>query len=338
MRYRIGAFLAAGLAITSGACGGSDTAAPAERHLVYVRGNGVNAATVWIAKVDGSRARRLGVGVAGVLSPDGRTVAIAHRSGGIFLVRSGGGRERMLTARELQPRAWSGDGETLLATRASGDAVVELDAVDRRSGQVRAIAHGSLYGLDVSPAGDEVVYSRAPNATDAGICGDQFDLYVAKIDGGSPRRLTHDGLSAFPVWGHLRIAFSHFPSGLSIQDCASPGIWTVGDDGSQRRAVVARAPDSLVLSGFYGLQPLAWLDDARVLVGLRSDAGTQGAVLDTRTRKLRQLNEYADEASSDGRFAVGSGGEQSLALSIVRVGDGRRVFHRESACCPDWNR
>lgn len=338
MRYRIAPLAALALALAAAGCGGSDRAAPAERHLVYVRGNGVDTATVWVADVDGGHARKLGDGVAGVLSPDGHTVAIARRRGGIFLAPSDGGRERLLVSGALQPRAWSGDGETLIATRASRDAVVELDAVDRRTGRVRTIARGSLYGLDVSPAGDEVVYSRAPTATQAGICGDQFDLYVAKIDGGSPSRLTRDGLSAFPVWGSAGIAFSHFPSGLSIQDCASPGIWTMDADGSHRRAVIERAPESLVLLGFYGLQPLAWLNDDRLLVGLRTNAGTRGAVLDTRTRKLRQLNDYADEASSDGRFVVGSGGEQRLAVSIVRIGDGRRVFHRESACCPDWNR
>jgi hypothetical protein len=336
MAYRIRAVVAASLALAATACGGSAT--PAERHLVYVRGNGVNTATVWIANVDGSRARRLGVGVAGLLSPDGRTVAIAHRHGGIFLISSGGGRERLLTARKLQPRAWSGDGETLLTTRSSGNAIIELEAVDRRSGRVRAIARGSLYGLDVSPKGDEVVYSRAPEVTARGICSDQFDLYVVKIDGGSRRRLTHDGLSAFPVWGHSRIAFSHFPAGLSIEDCSSPGIWTMDDDGSHRRPVIARAPESIVLLGFYGFQPLAWLDDARVLIGLRTDAGTEGAVLNIRTRTLRRLNVYADEASSDGRLAVGSGGEQELGLSIVRIDDGRRVFRRVDACCPDWNR
>ena len=54
---------------------------------------------------------------------------------------------------------------------------------------------------------------------------------------------------------------------------------------------------------------------------------------------LRKLRDFADEASSDGRFAVGSGGnDQVVHLSIVQISDGQRVFLRKDACCPDWNR
>lgn len=325
------------LLVGAGCGGGGKTATPAERHLVYVRGAGVSSASIWIADVSGAHSRRLARGFVGILSPDGRIVAVARRDEGIFLVSSDGKRERRLTRRKLRPQAWSPDGKTLLATVETEHAVPELVAVER-SGRLRTIASGSLYGFDFSPKGDELVYSRAPESTFEGICGDQFDLYVVKLDGGTPKRLTHDGLSAFPVWGRSGIAFSHFPASASIQDCSAPGIWTIDTDGSHMRPVIARAPDSITLAGFYGLQPLAWLDDDHVLVGLRSESGTQGGVLDIRSHELRRLNDYADEASSDGRFSVGSGGDQELALTILRIRDGHRVFRRANSCCPDWNR
>jgi hypothetical protein len=331
------AIYAAALVFVVAACGGGGTAAPAERHLVYVRGSGVSSASVWIADVSGARSRRLSNGFVGILTPDGRTVAVARRGRGIFLVSSDGKSERRLTTRQLRPQAWSPDGKTLVATVETEHAVAELVAIDR-SGSVRSIARGSIYGFDFSPSGDELVYSRAPESTFEGICGDQFDLYVVKLDGGAPTRLTRDGLSAFPVWGSAGIAFAHFPASSSIQDCSAPGIWTIGSDGSHRRPVIARAPDSITLAGYYGFQPLAWLDDDHLLVGLRSESGTEGAVLDTRSRRLRRLNDYADEASGDGRFSVGSGGDQQLALSILRVSDGHRLFRRTDSCCPDWNR
>jgi hypothetical protein len=329
------------LAVTAcGGGGGTTPAKPAERHLVYLHGTNAANTTVWIADVDGSHSRRLTSGVAGVLSPDGRTVAVGRRGkGGVYLVSSDGRRERRLTARHLQPRAWSPDGEQLIATVATSDAVVELDAVERKSGQVRRITRGSLYGFDFSPKGDELVYSRAPSATVEGICGDQFDLYVTKLGGGTPTRLTHDGLSAFPVWGPDEIAFSKFPGGGSIQDCSAPGVWTIDPGGGDPHAIIARAPDALALNGYYGLQPLAWLDDGHLLVGFRSDFGTQGAVVDTQSHRMRRLGQYADEASSDGRFSVGSGGgEEGVALSITRIRDGHRLFRRTNSCCPDWNR
>jgi hypothetical protein len=243
-----------------------------------------------------------------------------------------------LTGRRLKPRAWSPDGKTLVATAETDRAVTGLVGIDRDSGRIRTIASGSIYGFSFSPDSDELVYSRAPEATYEGICGDQFDLYVANLDGDTPTQLTHDGLSAFPVWGPAGIAFSKFQVGSTVADCSAPGISTIQPDGSGRRVVVARTPDSINLLGFYGFQPLAWLHETRLLIGLRSDGGTEGAVLDTRTHRLRRLHVYADEASKDGRFSVGSGGDEQLAVSIVRLGDDRPVFVRKNACCPDWNR
>jgi hypothetical protein len=318
--------------------GGGSAAKPAERHLVYVRGNGVSTPVVWIADVTGAHARRLTQGSLGVLSPDGRTVAVSRGGKGIYLISSTGRDLRRLTPRALHPRAWSGDSKILFATVETESAVPALVAIDRDGGAVRTVARGSLYGFDVSPDGSEIVYSRAPEATIEGICGDVFDLYVAPVDGGKPRRLTRDGLSAFPAWGAGGIAFAHFTASTSSELCAAPGVSTIDPDGSHLRRIVARTPDALTLQGFYGFQPLAWLDDHRVLVGLRSDYGVEGTILDTKTRKLRRLNDYTDEASSDGRFSVGSGGDQGLAVTILRLDDGKRVFHRTSACCPDWNR
>jgi hypothetical protein len=87
------------------------------------------------------------------------------------------------------------------------------------------------------------------------------------------------------------------------------------------------------------LQPLAWLDDKHILAGIRTAAGTLGAVLDTRSHRLRRLDEFADEISSDSRFAVGSGGNDvEVHLAIVRLDDDHRMLLRKDACCPDWNR
>lgn len=338
IRASTGAAVLLLLVTACGGGGGTTPAKPAERHLVYVRGPDPAAASVWIADPDGAHSHRLSAGSAGILSPDGRSVAVERGRKGIYLVSSDGKQVRRLTARRLQPRGWSPDGNTLIATASTSSAVSQLVALDRRSGDSRVIARGSLYGYDFSPQGDELVYSRAPEATYEGICGDQFDLYVTKVTGGKATRITHDGLSAFPAWGSAGIAFAHFPASSDPADCAAPGVWTVDPDGSNEHAVIRQAPEAFTFDGYYGFQPLAWLDDERVLVGLRTEFGTEGAILDTKTRKLRRLGDYADMASSDGRFSVGSGGEQELILSVLRLSDGHRVLLRKDACCPSWNR
>jgi hypothetical protein len=329
------------LLIASAACGGGGGhTKPAERHLVYLylRGISSGSTTVWIAGADGSNAHSLGRGSAAVLSPDGRSVALQRRAG-IYIVSSRGTHARLVTRRRLHLQAWSPDGTTLIANRPKPLAVLELDAIDARTGRVRVIAGGSLYGFDFSPKGDELVYSRAPTATGQGPCGDQFDLYVTKVSGGTPTRLTRDGLSGFPVWGPSGIAFSRFPEGNTIEDCSAPGIWTMDSDGSHVRPVIARAPMDLASNQLFGLQPVAWLDDEHILAGIRTNAGTLGAVVDTRTRKLRQVHEFVDEVSSDSRFAVGSGGNsEQVHLAITRLTDNHRIYQRKDACCPDWNR
>ena len=319
-------------------CGSTQTSNPAHQHLVYLAGDDPSVAKVEVADPNGAHPRSIGRGSAAVLSPDGGTVAVRKRDG-IYLVSANGSRVRKLTSRRLQPQAWSPDGTTIIATRPKLLAVLELDAIDRRTGHVRVIDRGSMYGFDFSPNGDELVYSRAPTATGQGPCGDQFDIYSTKLSGGTTKRLTHDGVSGFPVWGKSGIAFSHFPAGTSIEDCSAPGIWTMDPDGSHVRPVIERAPQELASNDLFGLQPLAWLDDRHILTGVRTNAGTLGAVVDTQTGRLRQLSDFADESSSDGRFAVGGGGDnQGVHLAIVRVSDGRRVLLLKNACCPDWNR
>jgi hypothetical protein len=331
------AIVTAVLLVAAG-CGSTHSTAPAQRHLVYLAGDDPSKGAVWISNVDGSHARRLGPGSAAVLSPNGETVAVRRRDG-IYLVSTSGKHVRRLTSRRLQPHAWSPDGKTLFANRPELLAVLELDAIDRDTGHVRVVARGSLYGFAFSPKGDELVYSRAPEATGQGPCGDQFDLYETKVSGGKSTRLTHDGLSGFPVWGREGIAFSHFPAGATIQDCSAPGIWTMDPDGSHVRPVITRAPEELATNDLFGLQPLAWLDANHILTGVRTNSGNLGAVVDTRTGKLRQLHDFADDASSDGRFAVGSGGDnQGVHVAIVQLGDDHQVFLRRNACCPSWNR
>jgi hypothetical protein len=329
------------LPLAVAACGGGSNNTlprPSEQHLVYVAGETSAAGNVWVANVDGSQPRKLTRGSAAILTPDGKAVAV-RRPEGIYLVSTHGGSPRKLTSQRLEPRGWSPDGKTLVATKSTSLAVVALMLIDRATGKVRTLARGSLYGFDFSPKGDQLAYSRAPQATEAGICGDLMDLYIADVAGGKPTQLTHNGFSAFPVWGPSKIAFSRFPQSFDIQDCAAPGIWTVDPKpGSKPDAIIARAPNELSVSGDYGLQPIDWLDDGHLLVGVRTQFGNQGAELDAGNGKLRQIKDYAQEGSRDGRFYVGSGGEEGVDLTIVRVSDGKRIFRRMNACCPDWNR
>ena len=162
------------VALAAAGCGGGDNrqAAPAEHHLVYVAGESANDTSVWIAGVDGAHPRKLSNGSAGVLSPDGRTVAVQRRGGGIDLLSADGKRSRQLTGRKLHPQMWSRDGKTLYATGAVGPAVVKLLALDTESRRSRTIASGSLYGFDISPDGTQIAYA---------VLSGQWEIFRIKV-------------------------------------------------------------------------------------------------------------------------------------------------------------
>jgi hypothetical protein len=165
-------------------------------------------------------------------------------------------------------------------------------------------------------------------------------------------RLTHDGRSAFPVWGPTRIAFMRMPKRTHFEDCFAPGIWAVRSDGAQLRAIVARAPRQLSHAGYYGLQPVARLKGGALLAGVRTEWGNEGAVVDVRSGRIRRLIRfsgkganrttqafYVDQVSRDGGLALGAGGNEKVTISIIRISDGRALFTlRGYVCCPDWNR
>lgn len=299
-------------------------------HLLYVRGTSHADTHVWIADANGKNPRNLTLGFLATLSPDGKTVAVA-RKGGIYLVSSNGKQERRLVSGPGRPLRWTPDGTAVVVATDTS-----LSLVDR-NGQSRVIAHGPIYGFDFSPDGDQIVYSRAPHKTDAGICGDQFDLYVAKLDGGTPKQITREGLSAFPAWGPSRIAYSRFPGG-TFADCSAPGIWTIEPDGSKAQPIVEQAPPELTMLGYYGLQPISWVNDDQLLVGARTEYGAEGAILDTKDGHLRRTRSYVARPSSDGTLFVGGSGPDDQVVTITRVDNGRRVLVVKDACCPDWNR
>lgn len=325
-------------------CGGGK-AAP-ERHLVYVRATDPSNATVWIADRNGRRAHPLTRGYEAVVSPDGRTIAVGRRDG-IHLITSDGKHDRRLTSSNRRPEAWSDDGRWLIAATDDSLAVAGAD-----SGRTRIVGRGIVYGFSFSPDGRKLVYARAPRKGGEDICSAQIDLYVTGLAGGAGSRLTHDGRSAFPVWGRRRIAFMRRPKVHQFSDCFAPGIWTMRDDGTDVRAVVARAPRNLSRAGFYGLQPVAWLGSEALLVGVRSEWGNEPATLRVATGTLRRLAPvcarhaghracsayYVDKVSRDRRFALGSGGNEKITISIIRLSDGRPTFTlRGYVCCPDWN-
>jgi hypothetical protein len=133
-------------------------------------------------------------------------------------------------------------------------------------------------------------------------------------------------------------AFSRYPT-----TCAyARRIWRIRADGSGVQPVTARPPPRYTRNGYYGLDPIDWTPDERVLLaGLASEWGPEAIRVDVATGSFHKLSGYALDLSRDGRFAlVDSGGSEGpQELAEVALADGhRRVLARGDVAFPSWNR
>ena len=166
--------------------------------------------------------------------------------------------------------------------------------------------------------------------------GEKSDLCVVGFDGHGRRQLTHDGRSAFPLWGPRYITFSRL-----LPSCVSPSLWRMRPDGSRLRPILERTPPRFTRNGYYGLSPLGRLADwKRLVLGLRSEWGNEAVVLHVRSGRLRWQHRYVDDIAADGALVGTQGGaECPCGIIIFRASGGpsRLVAHGD-VCCADWNR
>jgi Tol biopolymer transport system component len=294
---------------------------------------------LWIARLDGTQ-RRLLVpqGIFGSLSPDGRWVAynrcLASRRRcqtgnapfALFLIGTSGGKPRLL-ARSTSYPSWSPRSDRLVALRKNALVSVDLD------GNLRVLEKNpATAGWSFSPDGTWLVYAKARQHTKCA-----SDLFIVRAGGGEERRLTR-GRDIFPVWGRQAIAFSRYP-----KNCAyARQIWRIRPDGSDAQPITAPPPARFARNGYYGLDPIDWTPDGRMLLaGLASEWGPEAIRVNVRTGTFRKLSGYALNLSRDGRLAlVDSGGSEGpQTIAAVALADGQRhVLAHGDVAFPSWNR
>jgi hypothetical protein len=323
-----------------GTGGGAAPVADApSKHLVYTRALGKPQQAVWIGDVNGTRMRRLTRGVYGLVSPDGRTIAISRR-GGIYTVDPNGRGERFIAW--AKPAGWLPDSRHLLAFQRR--AFVNIDLDDR---SVDVIEGREVTTWSISPDGKTVAYDVYLARPRSGECG--FDIYRAQIDGSSKRRLTTGGRSSHPVWGTDSIVFAYRPVGSG---CLKPRIWQMGTEGGQRAPVMRTLPNRFADLGRYGVRPLAWVSGSPLLLAtIPTEWGAELALvnsgsgrasvpdLDPRPRSTKVM--YVDHPSRDGRYVVGAacGAELPCTIRIYSVAARRaRELITGAVAYPHWNR
>jgi hypothetical protein len=337
------AALLAVTALVCAACGDADrnavAPAAADRYLVYTRALALPQQAIWIGDVEGRRMRRLTRGGYGLVSPDGKTIAVSRRSG-IFTVRPDGGGEDFVA--KGRPAVWLPDSRHLLAIQ--GKALVNIDLDDK---SVVVIERADPATWSVSPDGTAVAYDLYEETR--GACAGKFDIYVADVDGGSKRRLTTDGRSSTPVWGKEQIAFAYRPGGSG---CFAPRAWTMQPSGKQKQPLMRTLPEAFAGRGFYGVRPFAWVKGRPSLLATTpTEWGLVLAIVNTTNGRARMPDldprpgavtpMYVDHPSSDGRHVVGAacGAEFPCTIRTYSVHDGRsRELATGRVAYPHWNR
>lgn len=200
------------------AMAGVAQAAPAGVHgsLAYMTAGGHGrSSSVWLARADGSGARRMASGEAPLLSPDGRKLALAR-------AESRPGRRALLILsprrravgryfhfdQGVEPLAWSPDSRYLAvwAHGSSSKQKPRLTIVDTVAKRIRTVARGEIAGVSFAPAGaDRLVFGLGHGQ----LFSTPRDLYLVRARGGRARRLTGDGNSLNPVWSRQGILYDH---------------------------------------------------------------------------------------------------------------------------------
>lgn len=175
----------------------------------------------------------LALGAMPAWSPDGTTIAF-HRDTGLYLVDHDGTGERLLGPG--WGASWSPDGAEIAFTGSEGIMIMNADGTGRRA----LIRHDAFdpHGATVSPAwsldGQQMAFVRVPDFDDDATTS----IYVAGMDGFSPRRLTSTaGIQEnewFPVW-------SPSMDRLAFNLAHSNGIRSVAADGADPRWLVLPA-------------------------------------------------------------------------------------------------
>lgn len=330
--------------------------ATSQATLAFTR-NPLNPA-VFVAKDDGSSARRVGLGSSPRVSPDGKTI-VFYRSGkgrqpaALMVAAASGGAPKKLAAGWQDPFvfAWSEDSARIAVLLGPEIGTQRLTTIDLATGTQQIIAGGYFSGVSFAPGGSEqLVYGRAPR--------ESFPLRsdVYRIDllppgavgvaAPQPQRLTSDHRSSSPLWGPSnRIVFVKQLGQKQRQYGPKNDLFLMKTDGSEVRRLTRTKVGPLL----FGLTPTEWSGNGRRLLAEFGGQDTSYAVaVNPKTgserplTKEREVGFVGTAISLNGKVVLGSvggfePGPGHKVVSIPYTGGKPRVLAK-NASEPDWNR
>ncbi len=249
--------------------------AAAQAALTYVKGQ-VNR-SVWVAKDDGSAARKISPGSSPHMSPDGATVAYFHEGPAhstelkLAPVAGGPAKTVMVGWREPSYLEFSPSGEQILALRGGELGKRKLVLITPAAGTQKVLASGYFSGFSFDPEGNQVVYSKANSES----YPPRSDVYLVSAAGGKARALTKDQRSLDPLWGPAgKIAFVKQIDASKRKYGPKNEIYLMNEDGKGVKRLTHTNVDPLL----QGLYPTAWSGDGKRILAEFQGQDTSYAV------------------------------------------------------------
>ncbi len=332
------------IAILLGLLAAALWAAPAEAKLVYVKQAGSANPVVYVAKDSGKDPRRLGIGRAPTISPNGQWVAfVTVPTGGsemdtVVLQKLEAGSHRLVMRSDsIDSLRFSPDSKKLGAIAAGK----RVRVYDIPNDALHVAATGHIRGYAFSPDSEQLVYGKAVKED----FRSASDLYVVPALGGKETRITEDKRALQPVWGPKEIVFDR--SKRRKGDAPAFNLWALDPAAPETLRRLTRLTIPRLMSGLVPLEVSA--NGKRMLAvftGQDVEVGFTVATGDGKTRALSQDFESGTvgfDLTADGRtiLAHTGGYDPSAAHDVVRVPyrrGGKTKVIVEDAAYPDWTR
>jgi Tol biopolymer transport system component len=286
---------------------------------------------VWVAEDNGTNAHEIGVGFAPHVSPDGESVVYETQGKGhvpqMELYSLATKKKTMLLDRwrETITFAWSPDS-TMVAALAGGELGKRtLYVVNVETSKLTRIATGYFAGVSFSPDSTELVFGLGAAQS---YFPAKTDIVRAPVTGGATSPLTHDHISAWPLWGPRRIVFVKQLSAKQRRYGPKNELFLMNADGKQVKRLTHTKVDPLT----EGLFPTAWSASGKQLLAEYEGQDTSYAVaVNPKTGAEKSLSPRNTETgfvatalSADGKTALGylggyEGPGAGAKLKIVSV-------------------